>query len=704
MRGREVGAAPAPVRFVPLLLAVGAAAQTAQILFLRELMSVSYGTEVAAALLLGVWMAGAAAGSALAGRRSPLLCSALLAASVVPFLALVRFSRAILALGSGQAVPLWVLLLVTLATSFPVAAFSGALFAATARRSPNPGRAYAVEAAGAGLAGFILLLVLPLAPSFSLALAAASLPLILGLRGRRQLVAVPALALLVGVSVFADGLAARFYWHSFSRGKLLEAEDSPYGPLAAVEYGGQVSIYQSGRLLFSLPDRGEAAPPVHLAMLRHRDPKVVLLVGGGVGGALKEVLRHPISAVLYFESDPQVVPFVSPYSDGSLGDPRVFPTSFGARDYPGWGRHEKMDLVLVFVGEPSTLAANRFYTIEYFRYVRRILDAGGVLLVGPVSSHDAYADERTMARNGLLLNTLRQVFPGGWVTAGKSAYFVAGGDDRVEERAAARGITDVDFYSLIESFALEKVNAELTTGVEHNPLEERKDFPPAEWGVNRDGHPLAVLRSVALEAENVRDPSVVLLDVAGWTSPLVAIGLFVLIGAGSLLRPGTAAGAAVFGVGFFASGSVLLLLAAYQAAFGTLYLEVALILGVFMMGMAAGAWCGARIPPAGTLFVAAVASIALAKQFGGTCDVFAFLSIIVLAFAAGACTGALFPAALRRVGGERVGRLYAVDLAGGMIGALIFAPIALPVWGATWACGVLAFACLACIPGVLRKA
>lgn len=46
---------------------------------------------------------------------------------------------------------------------------------------------------------------------------------------------------------------------------------------------------------------------VHIAMLTHPDPKAVYIVGGGDGGILREVLRHPVKKATMVELDKDVV-------------------------------------------------------------------------------------------------------------------------------------------------------------------------------------------------------------------------------------------------------------------------------------------------------------------------------------------------------------------------------------------------------------
>ncbi|MBI2919960.1 MAG: hypothetical protein HYY18_02620 [Planctomycetes bacterium] len=675
--------------------AIGVAAQASQILLVRELAAVSQGTELAAALVLGVWMAGAAAGS-LAGRRGPpVVYAALLAAFVVPSLAVVRLGRA--GAAPGEVLTLAHLLAVALVACLPVAALSGALFSSAARRSRDPGRSYAIEAAGAGAAGLLLSLAhQPHVHELALAGGAAALPLLLLVPRRAAVALAPALAILVALAPRADAAARAAWWRSFGPGfAVLETRESPYGSLAAVEYRGQVSLYQSGHLLFSLPDRGEAAPPIHLALLRHPSPRRVLLAGGGVAGALRAVLRHPVERVDYVETDPDVVSLAAPHAGASgLADPRVAFHAADARAFLRAATAASWDAILVVAPGPATLESNRWWTAGFYAEVRRALKPDGVFLAGSVPSYGEVADGPVFARNRLLFLTVRSAFPGAAATAGPATWFFAGGDPESPSRA----IPDSDIHSLAEPFALEKINAELSTGAPFDPL---ADAPPAAASpgpLNTDSRPLAPLRTAALQAGFARDPAARLVARLESLPRAAALLPLALLAAAAALR--RRPGPPVFAAGLSGSGSVLLVLAAWESAFGAVYTGVAAVLGLFMLGAAAGALAGRRLPLA-----AAVAASAASAALAAATFAVPFMPFHAAAAAlAGAATGACFPAALRIAGPTATGRLYAIDLAGGMLGALVIAPLGLPLFGAAASGAFLAAACAVTLPAACASA
>ncbi|MGB9893738.1 MAG: spermidine synthase, partial [Candidatus Saccharicenans sp.] len=65
---------------------------------------------------------------------------------------------------------------------------------------------------------------------------------------------------------------------------------------------------------------------VHPALACHPRPEKVLIIGGGDGGALREVLRHPVKKAWLVEIDQEVIRACQkyfPWLDKALSDPRA---------------------------------------------------------------------------------------------------------------------------------------------------------------------------------------------------------------------------------------------------------------------------------------------------------------------------------------------------------------------------------------------
>jgi spermidine synthase len=106
-----------------------------------------------------------------------------------------------------------------------------------------------------------------------------------------------------GAERFARDAEERLY-----RGEVVLAQQTPYQRIALLQKGSTVRLYLNGRLQFSSRDeRRYHEPLVHPAMAALAMPRRVLVVGGGDGLALREILRYrSVEAVTLVDIDAQV--------------------------------------------------------------------------------------------------------------------------------------------------------------------------------------------------------------------------------------------------------------------------------------------------------------------------------------------------------------------------------------------------------------
>ncbi|RLG48845.1 MAG: spermidine synthase [Thermoproteota archaeon] len=119
---------------------------------------------------------------------------------------------------------------------------------------------------------------------------------------------------------------------------------------------------------------------VHPAMLSHPDPREVLLIGGGDGGAAREILKHPVERLVHVELDEEVVKACREFLPSlacSYDDPRhelVIGEGFQfLRRQPD----ESFDVVIVDSTDPIG-PARALFSGEFYDEVRRALRPGGV--------------------------------------------------------------------------------------------------------------------------------------------------------------------------------------------------------------------------------------------------------------------------------------------------------------------------------------
>ena len=136
--------------------------------------------------------------------------------------------------------------------------------------------------------------------------------------------------------------------------------------------------------LVMLTERDECAYHemlVHVPMLTHPDPRRVLVVGGGDGGTLRELLRHPtLEQVVQVEIDGDVVSLSKkffPWADAVYRHRKVKLVVDDALKYIAQTKR-KFDVILVDSTDPIGPAVGLFDE-PFYRKVHRALNPDGIL-------------------------------------------------------------------------------------------------------------------------------------------------------------------------------------------------------------------------------------------------------------------------------------------------------------------------------------
>lgn len=119
----------------------------------------------------------------------------------------------------------------------------------------------------------------------------------------------------------------------------------------------------------------------HIPMMNHKCPKSVLVIGGGDGGTVREVLKHnTVERVVLCEIDGMVIDACKKYLPGIAGkleDPHVEVLVEDAIEYIK-NKENEFDIVLIDSTDPMGPGEGLF-TEEFYTNVKKSLKKGGIV-------------------------------------------------------------------------------------------------------------------------------------------------------------------------------------------------------------------------------------------------------------------------------------------------------------------------------------
>lgn len=182
--------------------------------------------------------------------------------------------------------------------------------------------------------------------------------------------------------------------------EIILAENSASQRIVLTRWREDVRLYLNGQLQFSSVDEYRYHESlVFPAMAASRNAASVLILGGGDGLALKQVLRHPgLREVTLVDLDPRVIELFSDremltaLNERAFSDPRVTVEISDATKFLEQNA-QRFDVILMDLPDPSEAALGKLYSRSFFELVAKHLNPEGALALqatSPFRSREAY--------------------------------------------------------------------------------------------------------------------------------------------------------------------------------------------------------------------------------------------------------------------------------------------------------------------------
>jgi len=721
----------------------GFSSMAAQVILLREFFVVFYGNELSIGLILASWLFWVAIGSAFLGnlisrlkdKTSIFVISQLGLGLLFIFdILLIRSARSFLGISIGEMIGFFPMAIAGLIILAPVCILLGLMFSLASQIYQDESRIaagrigliYMFEAIGAMCGGLLTSLIfIRFFTAFEIAGIFAWFNILAAIVLNRSL-AKTKLNLILGIIAKLIFITLIFIWlakgwdkleqYSITkqwRGyRLLAAKNSIYGNIVVTQSPNQISFFHDGLYLYTVPDKLSSEEAVHFALLEHPRPQDLLIIGAGVGGLIEEALQHPLKTVDYMELDPLIIKlagtYLNPRDYSYLKDSRVTIRNLDGRFFIK-RTDRKYDCIITHLGEPYTAQLNRYYTVEFFREVKKILRQGGIFSFALKSSENYISFEQRNLLNSIYAS-LKAVFRDIKVIPGNTAYFLACDEDglltydykilmhRAQERKL--DLKYVREYYLFSSLTKERIS------YLENALKSGGPVP-----LNYDFRPVSYYYGIIFWSTYFKDPFLKkVLQATGegiiWKVLFGIFGvifLYLLFSRKQGLYKKSAL-LAVMVVGFTGISLQVLALISFQVLYGYLFYKLGIILTAFMLGLTLGSWLMVKMIPrlkqerrvflmlqGSVVIYSLVFPLFLLGFCHSRSDTIAWLGSNIfftfLPIIAGFIGGLQFPLAnkiclgRRSEAGNAAGLVYGIDLLGSCLGAFLLSVFLIPVLG-----------------------
>lgn len=208
-----------------------------------------------------------------------------------------------------------------------------------------------------------------------------------------------AIVVLVGLTlgfVYSDSLMS-FAESSTYQGRIIFSESTPYQRIVITKASRDIRLFLNGNLQFSSVDEyryHEAL--VHPVMSAIRNPERVLIIGGGDGMALREVLKYPsVSQVTLVDLDPAMTRLFSSnelltdLNQQSLHSDKLKVINQDAfvwlKELADTHSQARYDAIIIDLPDPSNYSVGKLYSLQFFRLLHAVMTPRSLAVVQSTS-------------------------------------------------------------------------------------------------------------------------------------------------------------------------------------------------------------------------------------------------------------------------------------------------------------------------------
>jgi spermidine synthase len=254
--------------------------------------------------------------------------------------------------------------------------------------------------------------------------------------GAHRLAALGAVAALVVGLVYSDDILALSEQAQYP-GQAIFSRSTSYQRIVVTRQADDVRLFLNGNLQFSSRDEyryHEAL--VHPLLAEVSTPRRVLVLGGGDGLALREILKYPtVESITLVDLDPEMTAlfsrttFLATLNGGSLRSPKVHVINADAFVWLQSVR-TTFDAIVVDFPDPSNYSIGKLFSLTFYKRLNAVLAPGGWAVIQSTSPFVApqafWCVDHTLQAAGFTTAAYHALVPSfgewGFVLAGRSSF------------------------------------------------------------------------------------------------------------------------------------------------------------------------------------------------------------------------------------------------------------------------------------------
>jgi spermidine synthase len=202
-------------------------------------------------------------------------------------------------------------------------------------------------------------------------------------------------ALLIAGFAYAEKIMSWTEGLAF-QDKVIYSKSTPYQRIVITRSNRELRLFLNGNLQFSSADEyryHEAL--IHPALQALPQAKNILILGGGDGLAVREILKYPqVQSINMVDLDPAMTqlfrtnPMLVQLNAHSLLSPKVHITN---TDAYRWIRQASLqyDMIIADFPDPSNYSIGKLYSNAFYKEMYRILKPGGIAVIQSTSPYIA---------------------------------------------------------------------------------------------------------------------------------------------------------------------------------------------------------------------------------------------------------------------------------------------------------------------------